>query len=289
MDVFLYLSTKKYPEGIVRENKKTFRVACHHYTLDEAKTKLFYVGNPKKKLGKTEPRSATVDGKEEKSEKNGEESESEMEDEKGEGESKAEKKGNVKKNGTHTRQPLVKREVPLTEKKQLEIIEGLISQLLWLIAVLGCHNIAHPAADSTYRLVSKDYYWRGMKEHIFSYVSSCKSCQLSSPPIKKGTPKLRPVKPPKDVWSVVGIDLQGPFPETPRGNKYICVVKCYLSKFFLVRALPNKEAETVALEMYKIYCEFGFVQAYITDQGKEFLNKVCYLWRQFVCIQYEVV
>ena len=90
----------------------------------------------------------------------------------------------------------------LTEKKQLEIIEGLISQLLWLIAVLGCHNIAHPAADSTYRLVSKDYYWRGMKEHIFSYVSSCKSCQLSTPPIKKGTPKLRPVKPPKEfgVW-----------------------------------------------------------------------------------------
>lgn len=191
------------------------------------------------------------------------------------------RKGNVKKNGTHTRQPLVKREVPLTEKKQLEIIEGLISQLLWLIAVLGCHNIAHPAADSTYRLVSKDYYWRGMKEHIFSYVSSCKSCQLSTPPIKKGTPKLRPVKPLKDVWSVVGIDLQGPFPETPRGNKYICVVKCYLSKFFLVRALPNKEAETVALEMYKIYCEWFCSCIYhgsrkgIFEQGMLFVEAVC--------------
>jgi len=42
----------------------------------------------------------------------------------------------------------------------------------------------------------------------------------------------------------------------------------------VIRPIPDKAAATVALELYKIFCEFGFVEAIIHDQGKEFYGKV---------------
>jgi hypothetical protein len=140
---------------------------------------------------------------------------------------------------------------------------------------LACHDKAHQAFDVTYRRISSEYFWRGIYNDIYRYVASCHECQLTGPKkMTKSQPKLTSIVPPASIWSLVGIDLMGPYAETERGNKYVMVVKCYLSKFFIVRPLPNKQGATVALELFKIYCETGFVEAFISDQGGEFVNQV---------------
>jgi IS30 family transposase len=53
------------------------------------------------------------------------------------------------------------------------------------------------------------------------------------------------------------------------------VVKCYLSKFTVVRPLQNRKAVTVATELYKLYTEYGFVATLIHDNGSEFTAEVC--------------
>jgi hypothetical protein len=222
-DIFLYLKSCKYPDGMTRSQKPTFRHTSREYSLDETKAMLYRGHDENKRI------------------------------------------------------------VPLTKTEQIRVIQGISLNFYYHLPkqnehfiYLGHHDEnKHPKSDTVYRILKLSYYWRNMREMINEHIKRCpEKCQHSGPKLKKAAPKLRPIKPPREVWSLVGIDLQGKFPVTPRGNAYILIVKCYLSKFFLVRPIPTKEAEVVALKLYKVYCEFGFVKAYITDQGKEFYNQV---------------
>jgi len=56
------------------------------------------------------------------------------------------------------------------------------------------------------------------------------------------------------MYMQVGIDLIGPLPETPRGNKYIVMLVDYFSKWPEAEPLPNKSAKGVALFLYKMMC-----------------------------------
>jgi hypothetical protein len=44
LEIFTYRSTGRYPIGIKRKNKSTFRKAGYNYSLNEAKTALFFKG-----------------------------------------------------------------------------------------------------------------------------------------------------------------------------------------------------------------------------------------------------
>jgi transposase InsO family protein len=74
----------------------------------------------------------------------------------------------------------------------------------------------------------------------------------------------------------VHLDLTGELPETDlNGNKYIMVVKDFMTKYVWIFAIPNKEAETVAdILVSEIYCVFGAPQSLVTDNGAEFKNRL---------------
>ena len=48
------------------------------------------------------------------------------------------------------------------------------------------------------------------------------------------------------------MDLIGPLPETPRGNKYIITLTDYFSKWAEAAPLPNKSADGIARFMYSV-------------------------------------
>ena len=74
----------------------------------------------------------------------------------------------------------------------------------------------------------------------------------------------------------VGIDLQGPLPETPAGQKYICVIQDYFSKRMEHYALERKSAESVANVLFHVYISrHGAMKKLHSDQGTEFDNQVC--------------
>ena len=66
----------------------------------------------------------------------------------------------------------------------------------------------------------------------------------------KFTAELHPIPVKEEVWHTIGVNLIGPLPETTRGNKYIITVSCLFSKWPEVK---------------------------ITDQGREFVNKVLHV------------
>ena len=114
-------------------------------------------------------------------------------------------------------------------------------------------------------------------------------------------PELRPIPVRADVWSQVGIDLIGPFKRTERGHRflvhtrskvivlffpkhcrYIMTMSCYFSKWVEAFPICDKLAECVARALYSAYCRHGAPDEVITDQGREFVNKVHTHWHTIV-------
>ncbi len=77
-----------------------------------------------------------------------------------------------------------------------------------------------------------------------------------------------------EVWDTIGVDLIGPLPVIPRGNKYILTVSCFFSKWPEATPLPNKNATGVAEFLFKCFTRHGCCNVKITDQGREFVNQV---------------
>jgi Integrase core domain len=58
-------------------------------------------------------------------------------------------------------------------------------------------------------------------------------------------------------------------------HKYILCITDAFTKYALVTAVENKEAETVAKAIFREwFCKFGIPAHIHTDSGKEFVNKL---------------
>jgi hypothetical protein len=76
-------------------------------------------------------------------------------------------------------------------------------------------------------------------------------------------------------FEIMSMDLVGPMTEDVSGNKYILVLVDHFSRYALLKALPNKEAWTVALGILETLGLFGVLPGIIrTDHGSEFVAKL---------------
>ena len=67
------------------------------------------------------------------------------------------------------------------------------------------------------------------------------------------------------------MDLTGPFPESPEGNRYILVGGDYFTKWIEAYALPDQEATNVAKKLVdEFFCPFSVPEQLHSDQGKQF-------------------
>jgi hypothetical protein len=130
----------------------------------------------------------------------------------------------------------------------------------------------HLGIEATYNRIKDKYYWNQMFEDIREYVQSCDSCQRFGKP--KRTEPLHTI-PVGQPFERVGIDIVGPLPITPRGNRFIVVATDYLTKWPEARALTHATAEAVAQFIYDdIICRHGAPAILLSDQGSHFKNKL---------------
>lgn len=121
-------------------------------------------------------------------------------------------------------------------------------------------------------LHSQGLHWSNIYEEAKNIVKSCKECQRHNIS-KKGYHNLTSViafKP----FERIAIDLAGPFPVTSQGNTMLLVVTDVCSKFIILRAMPNKNSDTVAKELVKIFGDFGMPMIMQSDNGTEFRNSL---------------
>ncbi len=113
-----------------------------------------------------------------------------------------------------------------------------------------------------------------MKKDIQAHIDSCLQCQVRKKSIAKPTP-LQPLPTVDQPNQRIHIDLFGPLKTSAHGNKMVLVMTDAFTKYAEAIAIPNKEAETVAMEIFIHWiCRFGSPIQIHSDNGTEFVNKL---------------
>jgi len=71
------------------------------------------------------------------------------------------------------------------------------------------------------------------------------------------------------------VDVVGPLPMIPKGNRYIIVAVEYLSKWQKAKAVTEANTLSISNFLYQnIICRFGCFTHLHTDRGTEFMNEI---------------
>ena len=122
-----------------------------------------------------------------------------------------------------------------------------------------------------------------MTADVRGVVRSCEVCQAAKSGGTHpagGKQRLYAGRP----WQKVAIDLVGPMPTTPRGNRWILVLMDHFTRWLDALAIPDATAPVVASALdEKVFCYLGLPEQIHTDQGAQFesslMEELCQLWR----------
>jgi len=132
----------------------------------------------------------------------------------------------------------------------------------------------HNAPKKTYLRLTNAYFWPNMKKDIQAHIDSCLQCQVRKKSTAKPTP-LQPLPTVDQPNQRIHIDLFGPLKTLSQGNKMVLVMTDAFTKYAEAIAIPNKEAGTVAMEIFIHWiCRFGSPIQIHSDNGTEFVDKL---------------
>ena len=117
-------------------------------------------------------------------------------------------------------------------------------------------------------------YWVGLRHDVEEWCRVCRTCAARKGPARRTRAPLQLYQSGAPMERVA-MDIVGPMPCTPRGNRFICVAMDYFSKWPEAYAIPDHEAETVAAVLVdEFFTRFGVPGELHSDQGREFESRV---------------
>ena len=136
------------------------------------------------------------------------------------------------------------------------------------------HDFGHFGSESIVKEIhSNGIHWTNLYKDATNVVKSCQECQRHNIS-KKGYHPLKNVTAflPFDH---VGFDLAGPLPVTTEGqNTYLLVLVDICTRYVILKAIPNKQSDTVAKALIQIFGDYGFPRIMQSDNGREFKNSL---------------
>ena len=143
-----------------------------------------------------------------------------------------------------------------------------------LHAFHGLPLLGHMGFSRTWPLLRSRFHWPGVTRDLRRWLAACLCCRRrkDSRNVRHGlsSPMARTPAP----FHTVHFDLVGPFEETATGNTYVLTLICPFTQFPFAVAIPNKEAETVARALGKIFSLVGHPKIMVSDRAKEFVGEV---------------
>jgi hypothetical protein len=145
------------------------------------------------------------------------------------------------------------------------------------MALCEAHNhqfAGHNAALKTYIRLTSSYSWPRIYSDILKHTKTCLRCQQRKSSMDN-PPPLHPLLTPDQPNIRIYADLFSPMLAAGHQHKYILCITDAFTKYALVTAIENKEAETVAKAIFsEWFCKFGIPAQGHTDGRKEFVNKL---------------
>lgn len=138
------------------------------------------------------------------------------------------------------------------------------------------HGLAHPAGNTTLRIVARAYIWEGMNKDIKEWARQCVKCQASKVAKHTRAP-IQTIPVPKDRFQHIHVDIVGPFPEA-QGCRYILTAIDRTTRWPEAIPIPDMRAETVTTAFIANWvARFGIPATVTTDRGTQFTSET---WRQ---------
>ena len=142
-------------------------------------------------------------------------------------------------------------------------------------------HFGHFSIRKTYSLIKTHYGWPKMIKHIQGHVDSCSLCQQEKMQADKY--QLQTTEIPGRAFVKVSVDLIVELPPSHYHIKNILVIIDHLTRWPIAKAIPNKEATTVANAIFeKCILEYDTLKGLLSDNGKEFTNDtLAYMCQEF--------
>ena len=132
------------------------------------------------------------------------------------------------------------------------------------------HKQDHAGVMRTLRRMRLKWFWPGMTSQTRRAIRTCEVCQLgkySRPNPHPTSQHLHSGRP----WQRVAVDLVGPMPETPRGNKWILVLTDHFTRWQDALPIPDGTAPVVAEALEsRVFSYLGIPEQIHSDQGSQF-------------------
>ncbi|GBP68446.1 Gypsy retrotransposon integrase-like protein 1 [Eumeta japonica] len=159
-----------------------------------------------------------------------------------------------------------------TEEPQLVVPENRRKQVM-----VECHDSAtagHGGINKTLHRISQQFYFPGMRRYVINYLKTCVECQRYKPDNLKPMGLLQtPV--PAQRFEVVAVDLFGPLPKGPKGERWVMIMEDTASKWIELFPLADATAEACAKVLIEeVFLRFGVPRRMVSDNGVQFVADV---------------
>uniref|UniRef100_A0A0G4H7P6 Integrase catalytic domain-containing protein n=1 Tax=Chromera velia CCMP2878 TaxID=1169474 RepID=A0A0G4H7P6_9ALVE len=131
----------------------------------------------------------------------------------------------------------------------------------------------HIAGKRLAERLLREFWWPGLWKDVGEWVEKCRPCQERRAAAPQRTPHTLPI--PTHPFQVVGIDVKGPLTLIKRGNRFVLVVTCALTRWPETFALPEVPGWMMAKILFEeIICRYGFIEVLVSDRGTNFLSEI---------------
>ncbi|MCA9324993.1 DDE-type integrase/transposase/recombinase, partial [Candidatus Saccharibacteria bacterium] len=138
-----------------------------------------------------------------------------------------------------------------------------------------CHSSVtsgHLGLSKTWARVNARFFWPGTRRSVKRFIKQCDICQKIKPGIRLIVP-LQPIRSSRPA-QLKTMDIIGPFPVTPRNNRFALTVCDHFTKWGSAFPMPDQTAESVSENFLDFICTFGIPECVLTDQGTSFMSEL---------------
>uniref|UniRef100_A0AAR2KP64 Gypsy retrotransposon integrase-like protein 1 n=1 Tax=Pygocentrus nattereri TaxID=42514 RepID=A0AAR2KP64_PYGNA len=125
-------------------------------------------------------------------------------------------------------------------------------------------------------------YWPSLRKDVWAHCRGCVTCQKYKPRITKLSGLLQST-PVVEPGYMLGVDLMGPLPKSPRQNEYLLVMVDYCSKWVEMFPLRTARAPQIArILVTEVFTRWGTPAYLVSDRGAQFtshlIHETCREW-----------